>query len=78
MASRVRCSAGAAGCWADPLGHTFCSLELRRLGPGLYCTTVWLNTATQVHSTLCTPSHPNSLCIYVIFTRRKRNLNMKE
>ncbi|XP_022835550.1 F-box/WD repeat-containing protein 5-like, partial [Spodoptera litura] len=47
VASRVRCSAGAAGCWADTLGHTFCSLELRRLGPGLYCTTVWLNAATQ-------------------------------
>ncbi|CAH1645246.1 unnamed protein product [Spodoptera littoralis] len=47
VASRVRCSAGAAGCWADALGHTFCSLELRRLGPGLYCTTVWLNAATQ-------------------------------
>ncbi|KAF9407882.1 hypothetical protein HW555_012253 [Spodoptera exigua] len=47
VASRVRCSAGGAGCWADPLAHTFCSLELRRLGAGLYCTTVWLNTATQ-------------------------------
>ncbi|XP_075991793.1 uncharacterized protein LOC142987124 isoform X2 [Anticarsia gemmatalis] len=47
VASRVRCSAGAAGCWADPAGDAFLSLELRRLGPGLACTTVWLNAATQ-------------------------------
>ncbi|CAB3231595.1 unnamed protein product [Arctia plantaginis] len=44
--SRVRCSAGAAGCWADA-GDTFLSLELRVLAPGIACTTVWLNAATQ-------------------------------
>ncbi|KAJ8725982.1 hypothetical protein PYW07_000680 [Mythimna separata] len=47
VASRVRCSAGAAGCWADAAGDTFFSFELHRLGVGLYCTTVWLNSATQ-------------------------------
>ncbi|XP_047041494.1 F-box/WD repeat-containing protein 5-like [Helicoverpa zea] len=45
--SRVRCSAGAAGCWADPAGEAFLSFELHRLGAGIYCTTVWLNAATQ-------------------------------
>ncbi|CAH0603560.1 unnamed protein product [Chrysodeixis includens] len=47
ISSRVRCSAGAAGCWADAIGDSFLSLELRRLGPGLFYTTVWLNAATQ-------------------------------
>lgn len=45
--SRVRCSAGAAGCWADA-GDTFLSLELRLVAPGIACTSVWLNAATQV------------------------------
>ncbi|KAJ8729781.1 hypothetical protein PYW08_001362 [Mythimna loreyi] len=47
VVSRVRCSAGAAGCWADAAGDAFFSFELHRLGAGLYCTTVWLNAATQ-------------------------------
>ncbi|XP_026738313.1 uncharacterized protein LOC113501379 [Trichoplusia ni] len=47
ISSRVRCSAGAAGCWADAVGDSFLSLELRRLGPGLFYTSVWLNAATQ-------------------------------
>nr|XP_049708355.1 uncharacterized protein LOC110383186 isoform X2 [Helicoverpa armigera] len=48
--SRVRCSAGAAGCWADPAGEAFLSFELHRLGAGIYCTTVWLNAATQARA----------------------------
>lgn len=47
VSCRARTSAGAAGCWADLIGDTFLSFELQLLGPGLACTTVWLNAATQ-------------------------------
>ncbi|XP_030029387.1 uncharacterized protein LOC115446750 isoform X1 [Manduca sexta] len=45
--SRTRCSAGAAGCWAGPGGECYLALQTSVLAPGVACTAVWLNTATQ-------------------------------
>lgn len=48
MSARARCSAGAAGCWADAAGDAFLSFELNALAPRLAFTTVWLNCSSQV------------------------------